>query len=92
MERCFHISPSFLYISSDFSRNSRIFSTTGSGERIFTFLPKVAIQAKKGGLISMGARMIKWFSSHGIIIIFLPNWSITASANSLRKRMRTLYS
>lgn len=55
MERCFHISPSFLYISKDFCKNSRIFATTGSGERIFTFLPKVAIQAKKGGLISMGA-------------------------------------
>ena len=63
MERCFHISPSFLYISKLLCRKSRIFSTTGSGDRIFTLLPKVAIHAKKVGLTSMGAVMVKCSAS-----------------------------
>ena len=71
---------------------SRIFSTTGAGSKIFTLLPKVEIHAKKVGLTSMAAVMVKWSSSIGIIITSLPNWSITASASSLRNRMRTLYS
>ena len=70
---------------------TRIFSTTGSGSKIFTLLPKVAIHAKKVGLISTGTVMVKWSSSTGIIITSLPNWSITASTSSLRKRIRTLY-
>ena len=71
---------------------SRIFSTTWAGSKIFTLLPKVEIHAKKVGLISTGTVMVKCSSSTGIIITSLPNWSITASASSLRKRMRTLYS
>ena len=71
---------------------SRIFSTTWAGSKIFTLLPKVEIHAKKVGLISMGAVMVKWSSSTGIIKISLPNWSITASASSLRNRIFTEYS
>lgn len=78
MERCFHISPSFLYISKDFCRNSRIFATTGSGDSIFTLLPNVATHAKKVGLISTGTVIMKWSASLGIIITSLPNWSTTA--------------
>lgn len=79
MGRSLYFSPSSLYISAHLSMKSRILSTAAAGERIFAPRPKVAIHAKKGGDNSTGRRTIKCVSSSGTRMVFLPNWSMTAS-------------
>ena len=89
MGRSAYFSPSSLYISLTFSMNFRISVIAASGERIFAARPKVATHAQNGGDNSTGSIATKWPSSTGINTVSLPNWSMTASANRLIKRIFT---